>query len=289
MLNEIRAYILHMRPKEWPVVAVHLISGMLCSLHLSYPDAIASLFIFVILLNGGTLALNSSFDKDEGDIAFLNNPPKPPKYLGLFGFILLFLSLYFSIYRANQSLGHKYFFEIVLTCILMSILYSVPPIRLKARPGFDLLINSLGFGFFTFLAGFVSMGNSLTSHVLKLAVGFGFLFGGLYPLTQIYQNREDSRRGDRTLTLWLGNQRALSFSMGFSIVAFLWLIWASLHDFLTIILLLLNLLIWLFLLQRWKRRSSYMSSDQHKTSMYIFLALWPLTDLLILASHFRRY
>ncbi len=289
MIEKVRPYILHMRPKEWPVVAVHLISGMLCSKFFEYRDALLPILVFVIFLNGGTLALNSSFDKDEGDIAFLNNPPIVPKYLFHFGLLLLSLSLLISIYNANRSIGDKYFFEIIMTCVLMSLLYSIPPIRLKSRPGYDLLINSLGFGFFTFLAGFVSIGNELNSNILKLSVGFGFLFGALYPLTQIYQNKEDKARGDHTLTLSLGTSRALTVSMGFTLVAFLWFIWGTISDIKYLSLLIVNMIIWLFFLYCWKKKSKIMESVDHKRFMYLFLCLWPLTDLIIIFAHFARY
>ena len=36
------------------------------------------LVLWVVCLNGGTLALNSAFDRDEGDIAYLRQPPTPP-------------------------------------------------------------------------------------------------------------------------------------------------------------------------------------------------------------------
>ena len=44
-----------------------------------------------ILGNGGTLAINSVYDKDEGDIGYLDNPPPLPPHLGLFAMILLLL------------------------------------------------------------------------------------------------------------------------------------------------------------------------------------------------------
>ena len=42
------------------------------------PRAWLGIAAWVVLLNGGTLALNSAFDRDEGDIAFLRDPPPPP-------------------------------------------------------------------------------------------------------------------------------------------------------------------------------------------------------------------
>src|SRR2546430_2867318 len=46
-----------------------------------FRSALAALAIWVICLNGGTLAINSVFDKDEGDIGYLVAPPPIPTYL----------------------------------------------------------------------------------------------------------------------------------------------------------------------------------------------------------------
>ena len=76
------SYILHMRPAEWPIMVAHTALGFILALGLrpavhgdSLGAGIWALFLWVILLNGGTLALNSVFDKDEGDIGYLDAPP----------------------------------------------------------------------------------------------------------------------------------------------------------------------------------------------------------------------
>ena len=43
--------------------------------------ALWALALWVVFLNGGTLAINSVFDKDEGDIGYLVVPPPLPRYL----------------------------------------------------------------------------------------------------------------------------------------------------------------------------------------------------------------
>ena len=53
------------------------------------PAALAALAIWVICLNGGTLAINSVFDKDEGDIGYLVAPPPIPQHLLAFSIALL--------------------------------------------------------------------------------------------------------------------------------------------------------------------------------------------------------
>ena len=60
-------YLLHLRPAEWPIMLVHLLTGSALSLglyrlvsgHGGMP-LLAGALAFVVGLNGGTLALNSA-------------------------------------------------------------------------------------------------------------------------------------------------------------------------------------------------------------------------------------
>ncbi len=46
------------------------------------------------------------------------------------------------------------------------------------------------------------------------------LFAALYPLTQLYQLEEDTRRGDRTLACVLGVRRSLTAALAAAALAF---------------------------------------------------------------------
>ena len=72
-------YLLHLRP----IMSGHFLLGGLLAMGWSLPGGATGLgwFLFVVLTNGGTLAINSAFDQDEGDIGYLKAPPKPPRYL----------------------------------------------------------------------------------------------------------------------------------------------------------------------------------------------------------------
>ncbi len=50
----------------------------------------AAWFVWVVLLNGGTLAFNSAYDRDTGPVAYLPNPPQPPSWLAGASFGLMF-------------------------------------------------------------------------------------------------------------------------------------------------------------------------------------------------------
>ena len=84
-------------------------------------------------------------------------------------------------------------------CFVLSVLYSVPPFRLKAVAGADWVINMWGFGTLTPYAGWAATGMPVDPARGLVLLAFCPLFAALYPLTQLYQLEEDVRRGDRTL------------------------------------------------------------------------------------------
>nr|WP_306672327.1 UbiA family prenyltransferase [Geothrix fuzhouensis] len=233
--------------------------------------------VFVALLNGGTLAINSAFDKDEGDIGYLKAPPKPPKYLLGFSSVLLVASaiLGFLLPRPFALLN--------LACVVMSVLYSVPPVRLKARAGWDLLINCLGFGLFTPLAGWALTGRPFSTSILMASWGFAFLFAALYPMTQIYQVAEDSRRGDRTLVIRLGVGRSLALALAAALAAHLLFGAAALARGRNALFLGLSLAGWLGILLPWMAGWRTWTDRRHETGMYWGLGAWAVTDLSLLA------
>lgn len=277
-------YLLHLRPAEWPIMTAHFFLGTFLAIGWPWPwgRALLAWFLFVIALNGGTLALNSAFDNDEGDIGYLKNPPPPPKRLAAFGYLLLAMGLFGSLAFAPIKPGGHYFFEIMMTCVLMSVLYSVPPIRLKARAGWDLLINCAGFGFFTPMAGWVFTGRGLEKGLLDLCIGFFFLFAALYPLTQIYQVAEDTKRGDQTLVIRMGVARSLTYAIFAAVVAHLWFVQAALHEGRNPVYLIISLVAWIGILIPWRLRWTRMTDPEHEKGMYRALAAWAITDISVL-------
>ena len=252
-------YLLHLRPLEWPIMSAHFLLGTLLAAGWGLPGGTSFLgwFIFVGLMNGGTLAINSAFDKDEGDIGYLKAPPRPPEHL-----------LAFSL--------------INLACVVMSVLYSVPPPRLKARAGWDLVINCVGFGLLTPLAGWALTGRPFSRTVLLASIGFAFLFATLYPMTQIYQVAEDSRRGDQTLTIRLGVGRSLTLALLTSLIAHVFFLAGLLAQGRPPLYLLPSLAAWLAVLIPWMRGWRSWTDPQHENGMYWGLGAWAITDLSLL-------
>jgi len=246
-------------------------------------SAILGIALWVGCLNGGTLALNSAFDRDEGDIAYLRSPPKPPRRLAAFAFLLM---------AAGQvtALALPPAYQLAYAaCFLLSVLYSVPPFRLKAVPGADWVINLAGFGTLTPLAGWVATGRPVDATGAIVLLAFGPLFAALYPLTQLYQLEEDARRGDRTLALMLGPARSLDVALAAWLLAFALFAWAGSRSLWTAsesrtwrwAILGVALFAWLRVLVPWRVRAARLSPGEHQRRMYHALAAWAVTDLAV--------
>lgn len=284
-------YVLHTRPAEWPIVAAHAAVGYLLAVGLSNTlrsqrlgSAVLGIALWVICLNGGTLALNSAFDRDEGDIAYLRQPPSPPRALALFGFGLMVLGLV-------GSLALPLHFRLVYAvCLILSVLYSVPPFRFKAVPGVDWIINMWGFGTLTPYAGWAATGLPMGPVSTLVLLGFCPLFAALYPLTQIYQLEEDARRGDRTLALSLGIRDSLIVALAAAVLSFSIFGLAGFRSGWTMAeawrwtALLGAAAAWGLVLFSWLFRQHRMTVQDHQRGMYRALSAWALTDLAVLLA-----
>ncbi len=285
------AYLLHTRPAEWPIMAAHTALGYLLAVGLGgaargehLGGAALGLVAWVVGLNGGTLAVNSAFDRDEGDVAYLRDPPPPPAHLFGFGLALM------AAGQAAALLLPPAFALAYAACFALSVLYSVPPFRLKAVAGADWLINMVGFGTLTPFAGWAATGLPLDAARALVLLAFGPLFGALYPLTQLYQMDEDRRRGDRTLALRLGARRSLGTALACTGLA-LGLLGAGglragwrLHaagDLARWSGLLGAGVAWAGVLLPWRARCGSLTAAEHQQRMYLALGAWAVTDLVV--------
>jgi 4-hydroxybenzoate polyprenyltransferase len=284
-------YLLHTRPAVWPIMAAHTLVGYVLAVGLDgaqggerLGSALLGLGLWVVCLNGGTLALNSAFDRDEGDVAYLRRPPPPPPHLASFGFCLMSLGLLGAFLLPG---GYRAAYAV---CLGLSVLYSVPPFRLKAVPGADWVINMWGFGTLTPYAGWAATGVPVDQTHGLVLLAFCPLFAALYPLTQIYQVEEDRRRGDRTLALMLGVRRSLLVSLGAAGGAFALLALAGvragwgMQDVWRWLALALCVVAWGTVLVSWLQRQGGMSARDHQRGMYQALGAWALTDVAVVLA-----
>jgi len=288
--GEAFSYLLHTRPAEWPIMTGHTALGYVLAVGIGgvtrgarLGPALWALLLWVVFLNGGTLAINSVFDKDEGDIGYLRAPPPLPRYLLAFSVALLVGGQLLAL-----TLPPAFQIDYAI-CLALSVLYSVPPFRFKAVAGVDWVINMWGFGTLTPYAAWAATGRALDlGHALVL-LAFCPLFAGLYPLTQLYQFDEDRRRGDRTLALILGMRPSLDIAIGCILIAF-GLFSAAARRLGTggwTAALLVPLAAWLAVLVPWRAGHAGWTSARHQRGMYRALAAWAMTDVTVLAVFAR--
>jgi 4-hydroxybenzoate polyprenyltransferase len=177
-------------------------------------------------------------------------------------------------------------------CFVLSIAYSVPPLRLKAVAGADWLINMWGFGTFTPAAGWAATGVPIDPARGLVLLAFCPLFAALYPLTQLYQVEEDMRRGDRTLAAALGPRRSLSAAVVAAGLAFAIFTAAGLRagwrghasDLWRWAALLGSLAAWAAVLLPWRARWERLGPSDHERGMYRALGAWAVTDVLVVLA-----
>jgi hypothetical protein len=277
------SYVLHLRPREWPIMIAHTSIGFIIAIGVRaflrgdrFGAYLIMLLSWVGCLNAGTLALNSAFDRDEGDIGYLDAPPPIPRHLGVVSLGLMIVGQLLAL-----SLGSGFAIAYAI-CFAMSVAYSVPPMRLKAVAGADWLINIVGVGVLTPFAGWSASGFALRPEARWIMIGFGFLFGSLYPLTQIYQFDEDTSRGDWTLARILGVRVSLAISAGAAALGFAAFSYGLMLAGPTVMsrnALVLAGAVWAIVLGNWILRQRRMTSAEHQRGMYRALAAWAVTDI----------
>lgn len=180
-----------------------------------------SLHLFLYPSSNG---YNSYFDKDEGSIGGLKNPPKVKKGLYYLSLVFFFIAILLA------SMINISFAGMIIVYGLVSMAYSHPAIRLKKMPYISWIVAGFFQGCFTFCMAYAGLSDFgfevlLMPHVLVPGILTSIMLWGSYPLTQVYQHAEDAKRGDHTLSLRLGVKGTFLFSsiwFLFTGLAFAW-------------------------------------------------------------------
>jgi 4-hydroxybenzoate polyprenyltransferase len=151
------------RPAFWPVSLLPYYVGILLATHRLvpplelWPQLLAGALVIGPLLWLAVLAINDAHDL-PGDLL---NPrksksplldgrvslPAAKRIAAISGATALLVSLYVGL---AFTLG-------TLLALVLGWLYSVPPVRLKTRAGFDVAVNSLALGAFGPIAGWAAV------------------------------------------------------------------------------------------------------------------------------------
>lgn len=180
------------------------------SIDFVFSQVVAVFLILHFLVYPASNGYNSYIDRDESPIGGLEKPPMPTKKL----FYLTMLMDLFSVVLSFVFVKLLFAF-CVLIYILASRAYSSKEIRLKKYPLLGFLVVVIFQGAFTYLMCSVGISNS--KFLFSTTNGFILMacslqIAGAYPLTQIYQHKEDYADGVITLSYRLGYKGTFLFT-----------------------------------------------------------------------------
>jgi 1,4-dihydroxy-2-naphthoate polyprenyltransferase len=218
-MSELKAIIQHLRfPFSLLLLPVFLfaVSENSFSNNLLANSLLLLFFILHVLVYPSSNAYNSLQDNDEGSIGLIEKPLAVPSSIAIITLALDILALVLCLSFENWPavLG------LVLSYILFSRLYSYRKIRLKKYPIIGFLTVFIFQGFIIFMIVEKTLG--FTNHY-AMAFASSCLIGSMYPLSQIYQHKQDALDGVRTLSMKLGYVgtfifSALLFAIGSAII-----------------------------------------------------------------------
>jgi len=160
----------------------------------------------------GSNIYNSYMDKDTGSIGGLKNPPPVTRKLYYASIVCDVAGLGLCALTGWRNM------LLLAVYVAFSKAYSWHGIRIKKYTYAAWLVIAFFQGGYTFmLANMVAERNVhlqwfTTKHIICMVVA-SLLIGGSYPLTQIYQHKEDSSRGDYTISYRLGIAGTFIFTL----------------------------------------------------------------------------
>lgn len=218
-------------------------------------NIINTIIAFVIIhffLYPASNGYNSFMDKDTSAIGGIKNPLQPTKQLFYVTFSLDIAGLALSLTIS------PIFAACLAVYIIFSRLYSYRGVRLKKFPVIGYITVVANQGCLIFFMIFHAAGSS-NSNVFPISamVAAGFLIGGFYPITQIYQHQSDAGDKVKTISMMLGKRGTFIFCAGMYSIAFILLFMSfknNLLDFYVLQLFFLPVILYFFywFIQVWK-------------------------------------
>ena len=182
-------------------------------------NAIILFIVLHLLLYPASNAYNSYQDRDEGSIGMVKNPLPTNKNLFYTSIIFDLSGLIIIALISNWTA-----LLLVFSYVLASRLYSWRKIRLKQYAIIGFLTVFIFQGAIIYSATIFFLGEQWSVYHFQMAAVSSFLFGGAYPLTQVYQHKTDAADGVNTLSMKLGIQGTFIFSGLMFVIGFVGLL-----------------------------------------------------------------
>ena len=209
MLKEIINFILHLRLhyQFFILSGGYLMGGVLAG-EMDITQYLLQFLNVHILLFGGATAFNSWWDKDIGPVGGLKHPPKMEPWMHKLSLGFMFFGLIWSVAVGIIYAG------IYLVSLFLFWVYSSPHGRWKGHPLKSLIAIGVSTGLNSVLLGTLAAGGQITPMVLLGSFGAMLILLSLYPVSQVYQEKDDRQRGDKTFAITYGLKVVKQFFAG---------------------------------------------------------------------------
>jgi 4-hydroxybenzoate polyprenyltransferase len=209
----------HARPRGmWWVASLPVIGFGFAhwdyALFLRNGGSLAVLFVAWLALHAGTMWLNAALDRDEGAV-LLGEPLPVPAGIERYALGALALAVVLACI-AGPIAG-----VCAAGCAVMAVMYSHPAWALKGHPLGGPVVNLVGYGVLSPIAGWSLVGVALDLRTVLAFTIVGCAIGGAYFAAQAFQANEDRARGYRTFVVTAGPTTTLWVARAFFAAAFL--------------------------------------------------------------------
>jgi 4-hydroxybenzoate polyprenyltransferase len=224
---KITRYILkHMAIMFWGVSVVPFYMAWVFATHEFFPTSgehslinfILGLIIVGPFLGGSTLLFNDYWDYKMDKMSRRKSEYPLPRGL-IRRTTVLKVSIGLMILAISLALIVSLLFMILISfCILLSAIYSAPPIRIKNHAGLDLILNATGAGILCSFAGWIIEKPLLEFPIVWLIPMFSGV-AALYIPTTIIDYDSDKNNNVNTIAVRLGLRGAFYFGLTCIIIA----------------------------------------------------------------------
>ncbi|MGB9721649.1 MAG: UbiA family prenyltransferase [bacterium] len=198
-----------------PLILIPVWDFFLIGNYLAYPENRLAIKSFVglglyTMLMGGIYILNQindiNTDRLNKKLFILseNHMPLNNAYIEmiLLWTLSLLLTRFFGIH----------FFILVLVSLIIGVLYSLPPVKLKGKPIFDTLSNGIGYGMLNFAAGWL-MQKPFEWQIFLRFLPYFLSISAVFINTTIVDIEGDKKSGEFTTSIFLGERLSYVVSL----------------------------------------------------------------------------
>ncbi len=241
--------------------------------NINWLNAALIFFILHLLVYPSSNGYNSYMDRDTSPIGGLANPLQPTKQLFYTTVVMDVAAVILSVFISS------WFAAGILLYIIGSRLYSYRGVRLKQYPviGYLTVITLQG----GLVFWMVYHGSSVllkTNMPVAGMLAASLLIGGFYPLTQIYQHKQDKADGVTTISSLLGYRKTFVFcatvySVAMLFVGYTFFSSLMIKEFFILLIFFLPILVYFFWWAAKVWRSESFADFKHTMQMNVLASV----------------